>query len=150
MLKIIIERFKNVYDGTLGRLQIIDDDIPNALNPVIFKCYTLEPRGEDEIRRGLDKRIPQGKYDLRWHDSPKFKRRLLHLYNDKVAKDRYILIHKGNYPEDTLGCILLGESYSKKGVFNSTNAFNRFMAIMLKADLSECKLTIVNKFGAEF
>ena len=144
-MRLQLTRFKEIFDGTLGRLQIIDDNIPNALKSVIFECFTLEPRGEDETRRGLDKRIPQGKYDLRWHDSPKFKRRLLHLYNNEVPKDRYILIHKGNYPEDTLGCILLGENYSKKGVFNSTNAFNRFMAIMLKADLSECKLSVINK-----
>lgn len=144
-MRLQLTRFKEIFDGTLGRLQIIDDDIPNALKSVIFECYTLEPRGDDEIRRGLDKRIPEGKYDLRWHDSPKFKRRLLHLFNAEVPKDRYILIHKGNYPGDTLGCILLGESYSQKGVFNSTNAFNRFMAIMLKADLSECRLKIVNK-----
>ena len=144
MKKIRITRFKNVSDGTLGRLDLIDYDVPNTLGAVVFSCYTLEPRGEDETRPNLDKRIPAGRYSLKWHNSPKFKRRLLHLYSDKVPKSRYILIHSGNYPKDTLGCILLGKNYSDSGVFNSLNAFKEFNEIMAKSNVEEDILEIIN------
>ncbi len=141
-MRLEIKRFKNVFDGTLGRLSIFADN-----GKELFSCYTLEPRGDDEVRPGLDKRVPQGQYSLRWHDSPRFKRRLLHIYNRQVPQERYILFHIGNYPKDTEGCILLGETCTDKGVLNSRAAFNSFMAIMLKADLKKSKLNIINQMA---
>lgn len=39
-----------------------------------------------------------------------------------------VLIHVGNTPEDTLGCILVGENKQVGKVVNSTSIFNRLMA----------------------
>lgn len=133
-----IERFKQNEIGTWGRLYFGD-----------FECFTFEPVGDDEIRRGLDRRIPEGIYNMRWHDSPRFKRKLPHLYNEQVPKDRYILIHSGNLPEHTEGCILLGYTKDSRGVFNSRTAFNEFMEklrAMYKDDLSPVELRIINNF----
>ena len=102
--------------------------------------------GDDETRSGLDRRIPEGIYNMRWHDSPRFKRRLPHLYNEQVPKDRYILIHSGNLPEHTEGCILLGFTKTERGVFDSRPALKEFLSIIADRDLSDLKLRIINNF----
>lgn len=43
-----------------------------------------------------------------------------------------VLIHVGNKPEDTLGCLLVGENKVKGQVINSTAAFNRLMTELNK------------------
>lgn len=131
----IVERFKQNNIGTWGRL------ISNG-----FECFTFEPVGADEVRRGLDRRIPKGYYNIRWHNSPRFGKKLPHLYNDKVPKDRYILIHSGNYPEHTEGCILVGFSMGENGVFNSRQALDEFLQHLRFLDLSKESLLIKNNF----
>jgi hypothetical protein len=37
-------------------------------------------------------------------------------------------LHIGNFPKDSLGCILLGTSYGQNSIVDSTDAFNKFMA----------------------
>lgn len=131
----IIDRFKQNDIGTWGRL------FSNG-----FECFTFEPVGADEVRSGLDKRIPQGFYNIRWHNSPKFGKKLPHLYNDKVPKNRYILIHSGNYANDTEGCILLGFSMGENGVFNSRQALDEFLYYLRYLDLEKESLLIRNCF----
>ena len=130
-----LTRFKENEIGTWGRLHFRN-----------FQCYTFEPVGADEVRSGLDKRVPEGVYNMRWHDSPRFKRRLPHLFNEQVSKDRYILIHAGNLPEHTEGCILLGFTKNERGVFESRTALNEFLSIIASRDLSDLKLKIINNF----
>ena len=133
-----IERFKENEIGTWGRLYFRN-----------FECFTFEPVGADEVRSGLDKRVPEGVYNMRWHDSPRFKRRLPHIYNKQVPGSRYILIHAGNLAEHTEGCILLGFNYDARGVWNSRAPLDEFMAklrSMYKDDLSPVTLEIINDF----
>ena len=75
-MKIKINRFKNIYDGTIGKLTITDE------GKRLFECYTLEPAGGDTAASGQDKRIPQGEYDAEFYRSPRFNRRLPLLYNE--------------------------------------------------------------------
>ena len=56
------------------------------------------------------------------------------MFNDKVSKTRRILIHSGNIPEHTSGCILLGGNYTDDGVWNSRAAFAKFEAIVKRDD----------------
>ena len=133
-----LTRFKENKIGTWGVLEFDG-----------FKCYTFEPVGADEVRSGLDRRVPAGGYNMRWHNSPRFKRRLPHIYNQQVPQGRYILIHSGNLPEHTEGCILLGNNHDARGVWNSRAALDEFMArlrSMYKDDLSPVKLEIINDF----
>jgi hypothetical protein len=44
-----------------------------------------------------------------------------------------VLIHIGNRPEDTEGCILVGENKVKGQVINSTETFKRLYELMKKA-----------------
>ena len=71
-----------------------------------FICFTLE---------NAAKVIPAGLYKLSNSQSPKFKRELPLVYNDKVPATRGIRIHVGNSAKDSNGCILvgMGQNYSK-------------------------------------
>ena len=65
-----------------------------------FICFTLE---------NAAKVIPAGLYKLSNSQSPKFKRELPLVYNDKVPATRGIRIHVGNDAvKDSSGCILVG------------------------------------------
>ena len=120
-MKIKINRFKNIYDGTIGKLTIMDD------GKRLFECFTLEPAGGDTTQRGKDRRIPAGRYQMQWYASPSQKRMCPLLWNESVPKD--ILIHPGNFPKDTAGCILVGDGYNSAGVSNSVQTYNSFFKI---------------------
>jgi hypothetical protein len=62
--------------------------------------------------------IPVGTYKVIVNMSPAKQRLLPRLQN--VPGFEGILIHRGNTPEDTYGCIILGENKVKGKVINST------------------------------
>ena len=62
-------------------------------------CYTLE---------NAVKAIPTGLYMVQNSISPKFKRELPLLWNEKVPAKRGIRIHVGNTVASSSGCILVG------------------------------------------
>lgn len=136
-MKLIIKRFKQIHDGTIGEFILYDNE------KIVQRGYTLEPAGEDTTQSGQDRRIPAGNYDVAWHNSPRFKKNLPLLYNKFVPKMRHILIHAGNYPEHTSGCILLGDSYTQKGIFNSVKTLNEFLNLI---ENSRFEVEIKNEF----
>lgn len=104
---------------TLGQLYLND----------VLQCYTLEPPVRS--RYGL---IEPGEYDLRLDIvSPKYRFRYpyrsfcsgkLPRIMDIPRRDG-LLIHIGNKPEDTLGCVLVGKQigYDCCSLLDSTRAF---------------------------
>lgn len=117
-----IVRFKEIDDMTLGRFVLHDGE------RVVLIGYTCEPAGPDTTQSGMDRRIPQGRYQIVWHDSPKFRARLPLLWNDQVPKSRCILIHSGNNGRNTEGCVLLGSSLGEHGVKNSRTTLAALLA----------------------
>ena len=93
-----LHREEHRADRTLGRLRLYD-----ASGGVRFDGWALEPpwRGN---RRGVSG-IPCGLYDLAHRYTARRGRHLLVL---GTAPRTYILLHAGNWPRDTQGCILPG------------------------------------------
>nr|DAU42554.1 MAG TPA: hypothetical protein [Bacteriophage sp.] len=117
-----IIRFKEIDDMTLGRFVLHDGE------KVVLIGYTCEPAGPDTTTCGMDRRIPQGQYQIAWHDSPKFRARLPLLWNELVPKTRCILIHSGNTGRNTEGCVLLGTALGEYGVKNSRATLSALLA----------------------
>lgn len=80
--------------------------------------YFLEPKGPSTAIANQNQRIPTGTYNLTEHNGDNYKD-VYKLYNKQVSQDRGILIHLGNFPEDTEGCLLPGSYFRKKFVGDS-------------------------------
>lgn len=104
-LKLVRKYLKPNY--TIGKLYI---------NNTYF-CDTLEDTVRDKKIKN-ETAIPYGTYQVIVTYSPKFKRELPRLL--EVPNFDGILIHRGNTPKDTSGCILVGENKEVGKVINST------------------------------
>ena len=133
-----IVRFKEIDDMTLGRFVLRDE------GREVLKGYTCEPAGPDTTESGTDRRIPQGRYQIAWHESPKFRARLPLLWNELVPKTRCILIHAGNTGRNTEGCVLLGTSLGEYGVKNSRAALSALLAAVKGQEFA---VQVVNRIG---
>ncbi|MDR2261533.1 MAG: DUF5675 family protein [Azoarcus sp.] len=107
------------------------------------KGYVLERPGPDTTASGLRFRIPVGAYKIHWHNSglqgvAPFNP-VPELFNDAVPKSRHILIHNGNYPKNTDGCLLVGSTKGTDMVGDS-----RTMLRKLKAFIQEKGIENVN------
>ena len=136
-MKLIIRRYKDIYDGTLGKFELV------GVNTVLMTGYTLESAGPDTTERGKDRRIPAGLYSVVWHRSPKFNRVVPVLFNEHVPKDRYIEIHAGNYPKHTEGCILVGKWANDEGVFESKATLEALLSFIQGKSI---EVEIINEF----
>lgn len=94
--------------------------------PAHFKVFTLEP-GIDANRPA----IPPGSYPLTMAYSPRFGRAVPHVLN--VPHRSHILIHPGNRPDDTDGCILLGLQQTDQTVLESRDAVHGFVVALMNA-----------------
>lgn len=149
MLKLRIDRIQKSSTSTIGKLYIDDS----------YFCDTLE-----DPDRGLkdsmtvaevsaakihgNTAIPAGTYTIDLNTvSPRFKDRswaqccqgkLPRLNNVKGFTG--VLIHVGNAPKDTSGCILVGNNNAKDSLVNSVSVFQKLMKILSFA--SDVTLTI--------
>jgi len=95
-----------------------------------FLCFTLE----DEIREkkipGVTA-IPEGKYEVKYTYSPKFKRKLPILLD--VVGFTVIRIHSGNRASDSSGCILVGNAMHHDTIYDSKNALIDVIQVITNA-----------------
>ena len=84
--------------------------------------------------------IPYGEYEVQLTYSPKFKRELPILIN--VPNFEGIRIHKGNVPEHSSGCLLVGENKERGKVINSTKYETELVKIIKSAINKAEKITI--------
>lgn len=145
---------KRIFKGdkyTIGKLYV------NG----IYECDTLEdtdrgltedsPLSEIQSKKVYgETAIPTGIYKIDMNTvSPKFKDRswakfcggkLPRLID--VPGYSGVLIHVGNKPADTLGCILVGDNKIKGQVINSTSTFQELYSLMLKAKVAGEEITV--------
>ncbi|WP_343353251.1 DUF5675 family protein [Helicobacter mastomyrinus] len=116
-----------IEDSTLGKFSV-NEVQENGTLKEIWSCFTCENIGESTDTPKQDKRIVAREYKLEWTGSgknaslaknhPEYKMKdgrntAIWVTCDNVLptfRNRRILIHVGNYPQDTEGCILLGKS----------------------------------------
>ena len=125
MKKIKVQRIFIGKKYTIGKLYVNDEYI----------CDTLEDTNRDKNKDGdlLDEGegkiygetcIPFGTYKVVHFSNPHFGQ-CLRVLNVKHFEG--ILIHCGNIPEHTLGCILVGYNTEKGKVLNSRPALNKVL-----------------------
>lgn len=118
--KIYVVRYKQTPESTTSVLTIDGSN---------FKGFILEPKGPSTAQAEQNRRIPTGVYKLSTHNGEKYKNVFL-LSNSQVSAARAILIHQGNSPRDTRGCLLIGLAASNNWVSNSNLALNELRKII--------------------
>lgn len=102
-MNIQVQRQRRTDTATFGDLSIDGQ----------FYCHTLE---RPEVQ------IPSGTYGVEITFSPRFQRPLPLL--DSVPARTDIRIHAGNWPKDTEGCLLVGQTLGENMILNSLLALN--------------------------
>ena len=97
-----------------------------------FSCFTLEDRVRPAgVKVQNETAIPAGRYKVVVNFSQRFQRRMPLLFD--VPMFSGIRIHSGNTPENTEGCILVGEWRAPDWVGDSRRAFADLFALIESA-----------------
>ena len=126
MLRLLRKTYSD--KSTIGELWLQDE----------FQCYTLE----DTVRKLKIPHvtaIPAGQYEVVMTLSSRFQRILPEILN--VPFFTGIRIHGGNKPEDTDGCILVGQNQGKDWIGNSLLALEALLP-KIENELKKGKLYI--------
>ena len=150
---------EKLEDSTLGELSVYEVS-EDGQKQRIFRCYTCENIGESTDTPNQDRRIVARDYQLEWTQSskngslakayPQFKlqngkNRAILLTCDEVMpafRNRRILMHVGNYPHDTEGCILLGKAKGAGVVNASVEACKEFFETIERIGIEHCTLQV--------
>lgn len=118
-----------------------------------YLCDTMEDRDRglyqgmnisllNKLKVQCETAIPYGRYKINMRTvSPKYSGKKQYEFCggklprlENVPGYEGILIHIGNYPDDSCGCILPGENKIKGAVVNSTTYFKKLYGILKDAD----------------
>mgnify|MGYP003646407404 FL=1 len=133
-INLLLIRDTFTENSTLGELFINGERFCDTLeNPWVNnkKNVSCIPRGEYKVRLRLARESATRDY--------------LHLLVEDVENRSYILLHRGNYPKDTSGCILVGLGSEQDVVYNSTLAMDLVMKEILNLGGENINLIIKNK-----
>ena len=107
-MKIIVDRQHFLPNCTIGQITVQLDKAPDT---PIYVCDSMEPHAIDwsKEKKIMGKTaIPCGEYDVEYRRSTKFKK-LMPFLKD-VPNFEGVMIHTGNRPCDSKGCILVGNN----------------------------------------
>ena len=140
-MKLLLKRIAKNSTYTIGKLYIDGEYFCDTLEDT-DRGLTSETSFEKIMKTKVYGKtaIPTGTYKVNMRTiSPKFKNRgwakpyggVVPRLIDTVGFEG-VLIHVGNSPEDTLGCILVGKNTIKGKVTNSTSTFHSLMKKLLE------------------
>lgn len=130
-MKLKLIRKYETDKSTIGKLYVNDE----------FFCHTLEDPGRKKKIWGKTC-IWTGKYIVKLRKvglfNNRYKKRFPNMHGGMlhitgVKQFKYILIHIGNFPKDTHGCVLVGSGYGTDFITGSTNAYKKLYPIVLRA-----------------
>lgn len=102
-----------------------------------YYCYTLErPEADSPVVA-----IPAGTYPVVISYSPHFKKNLPHIMD--VPGRSAILMHGGNKPEDSLGCVLCGYAELGEDSIGDASAVTGIVGAIVDAGGS-CRISIID------
>jgi len=134
MINLLLIRDTFSKESTIGELFINGERI----------CDTLENSWQDNQRNISC--IPEGVYPVRLRLARESASRdYLHLLVQDVPNRDWILFHRGNYPKDTSGCILVGLGSQQDVVNNSVLAMDLLIKEILHLGGENINLIIKNK-----
>ena len=122
-MKLLLERYHYDDRQTLGKLYLLD-----SKSCIIEDWHSLELPWLDNKKRISC--IPEGEYIAVKHSSPKYSECF---WIQDVPNRSEILIHRGNYYTDVLGCILIGKDLSdinKDGCLDVTSSKKAIKELM--------------------
>lgn len=101
MKKLVLARIQSLDDRTLGYLFVFNESLE------VHRFVTLELPWKQNARQVSC--IPVGRYVVEPRSSPKYGN---HLHVLDVPGRDMILVHSLNYPDQTQGCIGIGQRFS--------------------------------------
>ncbi|WP_072133278.1 DUF5675 family protein [Winslowiella iniecta] len=132
-----IKRISQTKDSTISRYEMPSSNISG---------FILERPGPDTTEVNLRLRIPEGFYRLKWHNSNIRSVRPFNpvplIYNENVSISRFILIHNGNYPVNTDGCLLIGGSRGVDFVGGSVVKLQELKTLLQSEGIEKFRLSI--------
>lgn len=149
-----LKEFKAVTaKGTTEPSTIGELTLTSEIGEELFKGYTCENGGPSTDTPNKDKRIVAREYDLEFTDTNrnntdklgKWKKKALWLKTKELPSfaNRRILVHIGNFPQDTLGCILVGKREGNNGtVSNSIETIIKLFNTIEKIGVNNVTLII--------
>tara|TARA_Y100000593_G_scaffold42595_1_gene81514 strand:- start:199 stop:663 length:465 start_codon:yes stop_codon:yes gene_type:complete len=112
---LLLIRDSFTHKSTIGKLYLNGE----------FYGHTLELPWKDNEKRISC--IPKGVYEVKKRHTEESKYKYEHLHILDVENRELILLHIGNYPKNSKGCILLGNTRALNFVGESRKAFYKLM-----------------------
>ena len=133
-MELLLVRNKFLFDRTLGELYVDGD----------YECCTMEDTdrfledGNEKIPK--ETAIPRGRYKVKMLHSNHFGRLMPFLLD--VPQFTGIMLHAGNKPEDTRGCILVGKEIVNNRLVESRIVSDR-INMMIMASISRKENVVI-------
>jgi len=140
-MQLTLQRLVLTDSSTCGQL-MIDDSL---------ECWTLELPVADGLPGSA---IPAGTYPVFFKPSPKFESSndpwvkqyaafMPHI--EYIPNRSLIMIHWGNYPDNTEGCVLVGKVHQPNMVGQSREAFQELYEKFKEANFEGITITVIDK-----
>ena len=118
----------HLYDGVSRLCDTLEDPVRDLKD--LNGDGDFNDLGEGKIYGATA--IPKGTYIIKMRESPHFKRVMPYLQN--VPGFSYIMLHPGNGPENSKGCVLVGENKSPGRLVNSRGWSDIINKMLLAAE----------------